>query len=246
MLPAATDLDTLDVVTVTATIPPSAQSFLTFSGNELRIENLEEELNQVIDLGSHVVDIRLDDGNGGSATYQITLEIQNAPNRDPEFAATLQTSHTIVKTNSPTSWSYTLPAATDLDTNDVITVSANIPPSASSFLTFDSINKKLEILELQDELNTAIPIGTYVVSIDLSDGYGGSASTSITLDIQEAPNQLPSFTTALETQTIQKTNSPQSWTYSLPAILDLDTNDTVSASANIPTEAVGFLTFDSV
>ena len=125
---------------------------------------------------------------GGSAPFQITLEIEEAPNRNPEFATTLQTSHTIVKTNSAASWSYTLPASTDLDTIDVVTVTATIPSSASTFLTFDDTDKKLEISDLQDEDNTAIPIGQYVVDIALDDGNGGSASYQITLAIQEAPN----------------------------------------------------------
>ena len=69
-----------------------------------------------------------------------------------------------------------MPATTDLDTSDVVTVSVSIPVSAQSFLTFDNINNKLEISELQDELNATIPIGQYVVDIALSDGVGGSAS----------------------------------------------------------------------
>ena len=88
----------------------------------------------------------------------------------------MQPSHTIEKTNTSASWSYTLPATTDLDTNDVVTVTATIPVSAQGFLTFDNITNKLEISELQDELNTAIPINTYVVDITLSDGNGGSTS----------------------------------------------------------------------
>ena len=51
-----------------------------------------------------------------------------------------------------------------------------IQTEAQSFLTFDSINNKLEISDLQDELSTTIPIGQYVVDIALSDGVGGSAA----------------------------------------------------------------------
>ena len=149
-----------------------------------------------------------------------------------------------MKTNTSASWSYTLPATTDLDTNDVVTVTANIPVSAQGFLTFDNTTNKLEISELQDELNTAIPIGQYVVGIDLSDGYGGSTSYSTTLDIQEAPNRNPEFATALQTShTIVKTNAPTSWSYTLPATTDLDTLDVVTVTATIPASASDFLTF---
>ena len=147
----------------------------------------------------YVVNITLSDGNGGSFSTNITLDIQNAPNRNPDFATDLPTSLTIVKTNEPTPWSYSLPATSDLDTNDVVTVSANIPAPAQSFLTFDSTLNNIQISELQDESNTAIPIGTYVIGITLDDGNGGSASFSMTLDIEEAPNRIPEFATALLT-----------------------------------------------
>ena len=91
----------------------------------------------------YVVNITLSDGNGGSFSTNITLDIQNAPNRNPDFATALPTSLTIVKTNEPTPWSYSLPATSDLDTNDVVTVSANIPVSAQGFLTFDNTFNKL-------------------------------------------------------------------------------------------------------
>ena len=187
-LPATTDPDG-DAVTVTVTIPASASSFMTFDATEkkLDIAELQDELNSVIPIGTYVVDVVLDDGNGGSASYQITLEIQEAPNQNPEFSTTLQTSHTIVKTNSPASWSYTLPATTDLDTNDVVTVTVTIPASVQSFLTFDDNNNELRIDNLEEELNIAIPLGSHVVNIDLNDENGGSASYQITLDIQNAP-----------------------------------------------------------
>ena len=64
-----------------------------------------------------------------------------------------------------------------------------IPSSASSFLTFDDTDKKLEISDLQDEENTTIPIGLYVVQIYLGSVNSGIAFyDQITLAIQEAPN----------------------------------------------------------
>ena len=149
-----------------------------------------------------------------------------------------------MKTNTSASWSYTLPATTDLDTNDVVTVTVSIPVSAQSFLTFDNTTNKLEISELQDELNTAIPINQYVVGIILNDGNDGSTSYSTTLDIQEAPNRNPGFATALQTShTIEKTNSPTVWSYTLPETTDLDTLDNVTVTATIPSSAQSFLTF---
>ena len=91
---------------------------------------MQDELNSSIPIGQYEVVITLSDGNGGTASYSITLDIQEAPNRDPEFATTLVTSQTIVKTNTSTPWSYTLPATTDLDTLDVVTVSVSIQTEA--------------------------------------------------------------------------------------------------------------------
>ena len=42
---------------------------MTFVNNELKIDNLEDELNNIIPLGSYVVDVNLDDGAGGSASF---------------------------------------------------------------------------------------------------------------------------------------------------------------------------------
>ena len=85
-----------------------------------------------------------------------------------------------MKTNTPTVWSYALPSTTDLD-SDTVSVTVTIPSSASSFLTFAS--NELKIDNLQDELNTAIPLGSYNIDINLNDGVGGSTSYQITLEI---------------------------------------------------------------
>ena len=55
-------------------------------------------------------------------------------------------------------------------------------------------DNQLKIAELQDEPNIVIPIGQYTVDINLEDNGTPSQGTTtyqITLDMQEAPNQLP-------------------------------------------------------
>ena len=145
-----------------------------------------------------MVDIVLSDDKGGSTSYQITLDVQEAPNRNPEHPD-LPTSLTIQKTNTPTPWSYALPATSDLDTQDIVSETVNIPAAASAFLTFDTASRELRIDNLEDELNDIIPIGSYQVDIALDDGNGGSASYQITLTVLEAPNRDPEFATDLQT-----------------------------------------------
>ena len=144
-----------------------------------------------------------------------------------------------MKTRTPTPWSYTLPATSDPDAADVVTVTVTIPTEASSFLTFDASTNKLEIAELHDPDNTTIPIGSYVVDIVLSDGNGGTTSSQITLDIQEAPNNPPEFvTTPVAYHSLYKSIEQGSygWAYTLPATTDLDTDDEVTKTFSFPAE----------
>lgn len=77
-----------------------------------------------------------------------------------------------MKTNTPTAWAYALPATNDPD-GDSVSISVTIPSSAS-FLVFS--DNELKISNLQDESNTAIPVGQYIVDVALDDGNEGSAA----------------------------------------------------------------------
>ena len=61
---------------------------MTYDGTsrELKIDNLEDELNYVIPISSYQVGVTLSDGAGGSNSYQLTLDVLEAPNRDPEWS----------------------------------------------------------------------------------------------------------------------------------------------------------------
>ena len=85
------------MISVSANIPTEAEGFLTFDSvsKELKIDNLEDESNTYIPIASYVVDITLDDDHGGIVNYSITLDILEAPNREPEFATPLETSISI-------------------------------------------------------------------------------------------------------------------------------------------------------
>ena len=87
-MPATTDLDTLDVVTISVTGLPS---FMTYDGasKELKIDRLEDELNTYIPISNYFVSVTLNDDQGGSTLYQIELNVLEAPNRDPEWAEPL-------------------------------------------------------------------------------------------------------------------------------------------------------------
>ena len=131
-----------------------------------------------------MVDIVLSDDKGGSTPYQITLDVQEAPNRNPEHPD-LPTSLTIQKTNTPTPWSYALPAIKDFNTLNDVSLTVQIPVTASAFLTYDAISRELKIDDLKDELNTYIPINSYQVGVTLDDGNGGISTYQITLVVLE-------------------------------------------------------------
>ena len=68
-----------------------------------------------------------------------------------------------MKTRASTPWSYSLPALSDLDNDEVNIVIYGLP----SFMTFDATANKFEIAELKDLLNTVIPIGEHKLWIYL-------------------------------------------------------------------------------
>lgn len=86
-MPKTSDLDTLDKVNITAVIPEEAENFLTFdaSTNQLEISELEDEPNIEIPLGKYTVGINLDDEHGGTPSFEIELEILEAPNQEPFY-----------------------------------------------------------------------------------------------------------------------------------------------------------------
>ena len=64
-------------------------------------------------------------------------------------------------------------------------MTVQIPATASAFLTFDAISRELKIDDLEDELNTYIPINSYQVGVTLDDGNGGITTYQITLVVLE-------------------------------------------------------------
>ena len=130
---------------MTVSIPTEASSFLTFdaSTNKLEIAELHDPDNTTIPIGSYVVDIVLSDGNGGTTSSQITLDIQEMPNNLPEFVTTPTAYHLIKKSIEQGShgWAYTLPAKTDLDTDDEVTQTFSFPTELARIYWNESLGR---------------------------------------------------------------------------------------------------------
>ena len=104
----------------------------------------------------------------GDSTFTVTIALNAAP----VFVDTVPTQLSVVKPQTATPWSYTLPATSDAE-GDVITASA-ILGTASSFLVFTAADRKLTIADISA---TAVVVGSYNIVVSVSDATGQTSYT---------------------------------------------------------------------
>ncbi|MCA9213548.1 MAG: Ig-like domain-containing protein [Planctomycetales bacterium] len=118
------------------------------------------------DLGTHVIELVADDGNGATTTQSFQLEVTvAAPNHPPVF-----TSSPLTVINSGENYSYT-PSVSDAD-GDTVAFSLDSPPAD---MTIDSATGEVTFSSPAD--------GSYPITIIADDGNGGSAVQSFTLSV---------------------------------------------------------------
>ncbi|HZU34488.1 MAG TPA: putative Ig domain-containing protein, partial [Gemmataceae bacterium] len=140
---------------------------------------------QASDLGNHSVTLRVDDGLGGSAEQTYTLGvIQAPPNRPPVITST-----PVVDANVNTSYTYQV-TATDPDgtkpadpTGETLTFSVVAGPKG---LAIDPASGLVTWRPTADQL------GTSQVSLQVSDGRGGTATQTYSIGVlQQKGNDPP-------------------------------------------------------
>jgi hypothetical protein len=171
---------------------------------------------QQSDLGNQAVLLQIADGHGGVIQQPFTVStIVAPPNRPPLFTST-----PIVQANVDTAYTY---QATALDTDgDPLTFSVVSGPMG---LTIDGSSGLVQWTPTADEL------GTNAVSLQVSDGRGGTATQAYSILVQQAPGNLPPFivSTPVTTATLG-----QSYQYPVKAI-DADNDQLTYSLTTAPT-----------
>jgi RHS repeat-associated protein len=128
------------------------------------------------DLGTHAVALRVDDGRGGTAEqHYIVSAIKDLPNQPPVFTST-----PVVDANVNTPYTYQA-TATDPD-GDPLTFSVVSGPQG---LVIDPRSG------LVSWTPTASQLGTDNVTLQVSDGRGGTATQAYRIGVQQEKGNLP-------------------------------------------------------
>jgi outer membrane protein OmpA-like peptidoglycan-associated protein len=121
-------------------------------------------------VGSYTVNVKVDDGKGGTATCAADIKVEEKPNRPPTAALSVERTPIIVAErtgitcngsdpdNDPLTYSYTATGGQIL--------------GSGSNVQFDS---------------TGLPPGTYTVKCLVNDGRGGTAEASGNVEVKEPP-----------------------------------------------------------
>ncbi len=170
----ATDADAGDVLTVTATILPSWLSLTNGSGSAVFLGStilVGTPTND--DVGTHFVSLLVTDSGGLTDTQSFTITVANV-NDAPQFSSTPVISAT---ENSPYTYTVTV---TDVDANDVLTVTATTLPSwlnfANNMLTGTPTNGD---------------VGAHFVSLLVTDSGGLTDTQSFTITVSSQANPAP-------------------------------------------------------
>jgi hypothetical protein len=157
---------------------PTAPGFLSIQANGVVVGTP-----QTGDVGQHQVVMRVSDNFGGSATQNYTLTVIIGTNNAPVITSTV--SDTAFTTEL---YQYQV-TATDAD-GDVLTYTLTVKPQ------WLSINGS----GLVSGTPTAANVGDTVVTVQVSDGRGGTARQSYTLHVLLLPNRAPVITSTPITQ----------------------------------------------
>jgi len=136
------------------------------------------------------------DPSNASGSDEFILTVGAAPNYAP-VAPTLSTQ----SAGRNTSWSYTVPAFTDAN-SDPLTYSASGLPAG---ITFNAATRTFS--------GAVATNGNYTLTITANDGKGGVTSASFTLNVVNSAPTAPSIPA-------QNTTAGVSWAYTVPAFTD--------------------------
>ncbi len=206
---SATDPDTDDTLEYSLGSTDAASFEIGSTNGQLRTKAaLDYETK-----GSYSVTVSVSDGNGGTDTIAVTINVTDVPeNRTPAFSSDSATRSIAENTGSGVDIGDAV-SATDPDTDDTLEYSLG-GTDASSF-SIDSTSGQLRT-------NVALNYETkasYSVTVSVSDGNGGTDSIAVTINITDV-NEAPTFTE----------NSPTTRSIAENTVSDTNIGSAVSAT----------------
>ncbi len=120
--------------------------------------------------GSYTVNVRVDDGKGGSASCAVDIKVEEKPNHPPTATLSIERSPILPAEHTGVTCNGSDPDNDPL-TYSYISTGGKIVGSGSN-VQFDS---------------TGLPPGTYTVKCTVNDGRGGTADASGNVEVKEPP-----------------------------------------------------------
>ncbi len=216
---SATDPDTDDTLTYRLTGTDAASFSIVSTTGQLRTKAaLDYE-----DDNSYAVTVTVSDGNGGSDTINVTINITDVDeNRAPTFSANSATLSVAENTGSGVDIGSAV-SATDPDTGDTLTYGLTGTDAAS----FD-INSATGQIRTKAALDYEDK-NSYSVTVSVSDGNGGSASIAVTINVTDVDeNRAPTFSANSATRSVAENTGSGVDIGSAVSATDPDTGDTLT------------------
>ena len=226
----ATDMDDDDTLEYSLGGTDNASFSIDSTNGQLRTNAaLDYEMKS-----SYLVSVTVTDGNGGSDTISVTINVTDvAENRAPVFEAETTTREVAENTASGVDIGAPI-GATDADDDDTLEYSLGGTDNAS--FSIDSTNGQLRTdAALNYEMKSS-----YSVSVTVTDGNGGSDTITVNITVSDVDeNRAPTFTDGTSTSRSIAENTATSVNIGSPvSAIDLDT-DTLTYSLG-GTDAASF------
>ena len=218
---SATDPDTSDTLEYTLGGTDSASFDIGSTNGQLRTKAALDYERKT----SYAVTVSVSDGNGGTDSIAVTINVTDvAENRPPAFANE-STTRSIAENTGPGVNIGSPVSATDPDTTD--TLEYSLGGTDSDSFDIGSTNGQLRTKAALDyETKTS-----HSVTVSVSDGNGGSDSIAVTINVTDvAENTAPSFSSETTTRSIAENTGSGVDIGDAVFATDPDTTDTLEYS----------------
>ena len=217
---AATDADTDDTLTYTLSGTDAASFTIVSTTGQLQTSTaLDYETKQ-----SYAVTVSVDDGNDGSDSIDVTINVtdvdETVPNNAPVFTDGTSTTRSIPENTASSTNIGTAVAATDAD-NDTLNYTLG-GTDAAAFNIVSTSGQLQTSAALDYETKTS-----YAVSVFVSDSNGGNVSIPVTISVTNV-NEKPNFGFSTASRSIRE-NTPSGINIGTAlTATDPDTGDTLT------------------
>ena len=171
---------------------------------------------------SHTVTVFAYDGNNGGDSISVTINVTDVVDHDPVFTDGASTTRSVAENTASGTNIGTPVTATDAD-NDTLTYTLG-GTDADSF-SIVSTSGQLRTNAALDYETTS----SYSVTVDVNDGYGGSDSINVTINVTDVVEHDPVFTDGDTTTRSVAENAGRGTNVGTPvAATDANTGDTLT------------------